>query len=162
MLLREKKGYSMIEVLVVLAVMATLVAIGTPAIVSLVTHQRVKRSARDVFTELNGARINAITQNTKYRLEFTLNTSPSTPDTFRLARWNKATAAWEPDPRKSTMEVNPGIDIISPTASFNVEFFPNGTATAQSICLQNTSDATDRMKVDVQSSTGKLQIGSIC
>ena len=162
MLIRDKRGYTLTELLVVVATIALMVAIGAPAVVSQVAHTRVKRSARDVFTELNAARMNAISKNTKYRVEFTLNASTSIPDTFKHARWNKTASAWEPDPGKSTVEINKGIDVTTPGASFNVDFFPNGTATAQSICIQNTSNASDNMKVTVQSSTGRLEILSPC
>lgn len=160
-MIRNKKGLTVAELLVVIAIMATMAAIGTPAIVGQLSHIRLKRSARDVLTELNGARMNAISKNTKYRVEFTLNASP-TVDTYRIAVFDKTTLSWGPDPSRSPVEVSPSIDITAPGANFNVEFLPNGTATAQAICLQNTTKASDKLKVNIFSSTGRTEIQSGC
>lgn len=157
----KDKGFSVVELLVVIAIMATLIAIGTPAIVGKLNHQRLNRSARDMMTELNAARMRAIAKNYKHRVGFTLNAAPAV-DTFRLAYWDTGTSAWINDPQRTTMQVNDNVDIVSPGSNFNVEFFANGTATATDICLQNTSDNSDKIELTVEAPTGKVTLQTGC
>lgn len=159
MTLRSQKGFSIVEILVVIGLAATIIAIGAPALIKNMAHLRLKRSAMDVSTELNAARMKAIANNTKYRVDFTINTAP-TPDRFKLSYWNTGTSAWVLDPKHATKEVEPGIEITSPNSDFQVEFYPTGTGTNQEICLQNT--ATDRMKVSVEFAVGKVTIDTGC
>ncbi|MBI5493323.1 MAG: hypothetical protein HY893_10380 [Deltaproteobacteria bacterium] len=155
----SQKGFSIAEILVVMGLAATIIAIGAPALIREMSHLRLKRSVMDVSTELNAARMKAIANNTKYRVEFTLNAAP-TPDTFKLAYYDTGTSTWVPDPKHATKGVEPGIDITSPNADFQVEFYPTGTGTNKDICLQNT--ATDRMKVSVEFAVGKITVDTGC
>ena len=154
------RGYSLVEVLAVLSLISVLLIIGTPAVVDQMTHTRLKRGARDVITELNAGRLKAITKNTKYRVEFTLYASTATPDEYTLSIWNIASATWVDDSERPRRELPANVDITSPGANFNVEFYPNGTSTATSICLQNTGEASDRMKLSISGSTGQITIAS--
>src|SRR3990170_1524723 len=91
---KTEKGFSLVEILVVLAIAGAITLIGLPALVSQMSHIRLKRSARDVATEINYARVNAITRNTKYRVDFTLNAG-STPDTMGMSVYSGG--AWGAD-----------------------------------------------------------------
>ncbi len=155
----SQKGFSIAEILVVMGLAATIIAIGAPALIKEMSHLRLKRSAMDVSTELNAARMKAIANNTKYRVEFTLNTAPA-PDRFKLAYWDTGTSAWVADPKHATKELGSGIDITSPNANFEVQFYPTGTGTNQDICLQNTP--TDRMRVRVEFAVGKITVETGC
>ncbi len=163
----SNKGFSLVELLVVMAIIAVLAGVGIPAMLGRMSHMRLKRDARSVMTELNAARLKAIINNTKYRVIFTLNAS--TPDTYSLSVFNSG--AWGDDATRPTMELSAGIDIIAPGSSFNVYFFPNGVATnadnpaatsISDICLSNTSEANDRMELDLDNSSGKVTIGTGC
>lgn len=146
----------------VVAIMATLMAIGTPAIVSQITHHRLKDSARDIAVELNAARMKAVAKNTPYRVSFTLNSPVTNPDTFRLRRYNKSTASWEDAPSRHTVSMSSGIDITSPTSNFDVDFRPNGTADATTICVSNTNKTGDKMEITVTSAAGKVEVNTGC
>ncbi len=156
----RQQGYTMIEILVVIAIMATLVAIGVPTVTSQLSHQRLKKTTREVVIELNAARMQAISQNTKYRVEFTLSSSPSL-DSFRLAKWNIATSAWEDDTTRAVKVFESGTDMLTPTSNFNVRFYPNGTADATTITIKNENDTSDKMQVTVSATTGKIEASSI-
>jgi prepilin-type N-terminal cleavage/methylation domain-containing protein len=156
------KGFSIVEVLIVMTLIAVLASVGIPAMLGRMSHVRLKRDARTIFTELNAARLKAIVKNTKYRVEFTV------PDTYSLSVWSSG--SWADDATQPTKTLLDGIDIISPGADFMVYFFPNGTATNMDsptavdvdICVSNTTDANDRMELEVDGSTGKVTIKTGC
>ncbi len=158
------KGFSLVEVLIVLALIAAMASIGIPAMIGRMSHMRLRRDARSVFSELNAARLKAITMNTKYRVEFTV------PDTYSLSVWDTAGSSWGDDATQAERSLSDGIGITSPGANFSVYFFPNGTATnADSpmavdveICLTNSSDTSDKMELEVDGATGKVSITSGC
>lgn len=156
----KNKGFSLVELLVVISLIGVMVAIGAPAIIGQVQHLRVNSSVRSVSAELNAARLKAIAQNTKYRVSFTLNASPA-PDTYRLGLWNKSTSAWQDD-TTAVKELESAVDITSPGATFTVEFSPNSTASSASICVQNTKDSNDKYTVSVDKNTAKIQIQKGC
>ncbi len=159
----SNKGFTLVEVLVVLALITVLSTIGYPALMRQISHLRLKRDARSVMSELNAARLKAITQNTKYRVEFTV------PDTYTLSVWSSG--AWGDEATRPTMELSYGIDIRTPNSDFSIYFFPSGIATdvdspastsLSDICLSNTSVAGDEMKLDLENSTGKVSIEVGC
>lgn len=157
---KNQSGYSLAEVLVIIGIAATMVAIAAPPIISQITHLRLSRSVRDVVTELNAARFKAIAKNSRYRVNFTVNPGATPPDTYSLSYWNGA--SWQAEAGRASGALGAGISITSPGANFTTEFYPNGTATATSICINNTEKANDRMKVTVTGSTGMIQVTTGC
>lgn len=152
---RNSGGFQLVELLVVVALITILVAISVPSVVGQLGHLRLSRSTRDMATELNAARLRAIAQNTKYRVSFTV------PDSYLLERWEKATGTWENEATHPARTVEAGISIISPGANFITEFSPNGTATPNSICINNSAGTNDRMKITV-SGTGMIKVQTGC
>src|SRR3990170_7992876 len=71
MLKRHSKGFSLVELLIVVALIGILMAIGTPYIVSQLSHIRLSRSVRDAATELNAGRLKAIAHNRLMAVDFT-------------------------------------------------------------------------------------------
>ena len=158
--LSYKKGFTLIELLVTIAVMSILLLIGTPAIISQVAHTNLSRSARDVLGELNTARMKALSKNIQYRVVFTLNGSPQA-DTYKAQFSDDLGVTWHND--SSIRSIKRSVDITAPGgAFFIVEFKPGGSATATDICLQNTSDGSDLMEVQVNGATGRVQIVDGC
>lgn len=151
----SNKGFSLVEILVVIALMAVLTVIGVPAIVSQITHMKLTRGVRDITSELNAARMKAISQNRPYRVDFDLNFSGSV-DRYSLSYWGGA--SWTDDPARAAFDLDPKVDITSPGADFQVAFYPNGSATATDICVVNAGKTDDRMRISVQGSTGMITI----
>lgn len=164
----SNKGFSLIELLVVMALITVLAAIGYPAITRQMSHLRLKRDARNIMSELNAARLKAITNNTKYKVVFV---RTGTPHRYSLSVFVTGTG-WVDEATRPTVELSAGIDIIAPSVTgFSVYFFPNGVATdtdspavttVYDICLSNTSKANDRMELELVNSSGKVTIGTGC
>ncbi|HEY4706929.1 MAG TPA: prepilin-type N-terminal cleavage/methylation domain-containing protein [Thermodesulfobacteriota bacterium] len=143
MLKRHSKGFSLVELLIVVALIGILMAIGTPYIVSQLSHIRLTRSVRDAATELNAGRLKAIAHNRLMAVDFTGG------DSFNLAMYDTDLGAWQDYPTRTIGTLEPGISITSPGSDFTVQFYPNGTATSTTICVNNPQISGDRMRIIV-------------
>ncbi|NOS35309.1 MAG: prepilin-type N-terminal cleavage/methylation domain-containing protein [Deltaproteobacteria bacterium] len=156
----RKRGFTLIEVLIVVALISAMLIIGMPALLSQVSHINLSRAARDVLTELNAARSKAISRNIQYQVAFTRNPAPQA-DTYRTQFSTNLGATWQND--TTIRSIQRSVDITAPAGNFNVEFNPGGSAeVATQICLQNIDDAGDKMTVEVFSATGRVEIRSGC
>jgi Tfp pilus assembly protein FimT len=155
----NERGITLVEIIVVIALIALMTAIAVPAMSTRMAHTRLVRATRDVAAELGAVRHLAISKNTPYRLSFTLQ---ATPLTDSYARSYLTGGTWTDDPATVSRSISSGVDITSPSSSFDVEFKPNGTADSESICLQNLSDSTDRMEITIYSATGRTEVAKGC
>jgi prepilin-type N-terminal cleavage/methylation domain-containing protein len=155
----KQRGFTLTELLIVIALIAGMLAIGSPAILRQLSHLRLTRATRDISVELQAARLKAITQNIPYRVSFTVNTYP-TPDTYRLQLFSGG--LWQNDATRAPRDLPEAADITSHVVNFQTEFRPNGTGTAIDICVENKNDSTDRMKINVSSFTGRVSIQTGC
>ena len=160
MSIKDDSGISLAELLVVIALMGVITVIAVPAIVGQMSHLRLTSSVRDISTELNAARLKAISNNTMYRVQFTL--SSSVADTYRLYVYDASADSWSAETSRTTRSLEGGINISTPSADFNVDFRPNGSSTGASICVDNTGTSGDRMEVTAQTSTGMITITTGC
>jgi type IV fimbrial biogenesis protein FimT len=62
---RASRGFTLVELLVVLFVFGTLVAVGLPQFAEFIRNQRIKTASFDMFSTLMLARSEAITRNTR-------------------------------------------------------------------------------------------------
>ncbi len=63
-------GYSLIDLLATVAIIATVTAIATPAAVNILDNARIGMAARDVERELQFAKLKAVTTNRPMRVRF--------------------------------------------------------------------------------------------
>lgn len=157
--LRNNRGFSLTELVVTLAIIGVLTAIAVPAIVGQLPHLRLTRATRDIASALNATKMKAILKNYQHRLEFTLNADPAA-DTYKRSYW--LGGVWVQDEDRAEQSVQSNVDITSPGATFNVVFKPTGTATATTICLENTEDSGDAMSLVVYNATGRVQVLTGC
>ena len=143
-------GFSLLELIVVLAILGLVAAIGTPNVVSWLARLRSRATADEVMSVLQSARLQAIARNT--RLQVCLYRD-ATPHAFLTVR---GVDVLHPDcpapPTKSsphyeafrqTMTELPGVRIARTTRRSFV-FGPRGTATAGSVTLETIADGHQR------------------
>jgi len=183
---RKKKGldrgFSLVELLVAIAVIGVMLAIGVPAIIRQMGHLRLTRTTRDISIAMQAARLKAIARNVKFKVYIV----QGAPDTYRLMFCNPVAGAcanatlgagdgWTNDTTEygGGKQLPIGIDITSPAASSQTIFFPGGTATNegsttadQKICIKNTSNQTaglaEILRVDIRAASGKVSISTGC
>lgn len=150
----------MVELLVVIALIGIMMSIAAPAIISQMAHLRLTRSVRNVVSELNAARYKAIAKNSNHAVEFTLGAT----DSFQLQHWTAG--AFADYPGRGAVELESGVNMFNISSpgdtTLRTSFSPNGSATATSLCMENSFDTTDRMKVTVSGATGLIKVETGC
>lgn len=114
-------GFTVMELVVAIAVSMIVLAVGTPSFLSWMPTVRLTSAARQVATDLQVARMKAISQNTSYTVTFNV---------------SAGTYTFGSDSR-DIGQLYPGITIASAS---NPQFSPRGTASAGvQISLNNGS-----------------------
>ena len=152
---KNAKGFTLVEMLIVLALIGIMLAISVPSIVNQMSHQRLIRTTRDLFSEINAARINAITRNVKYEVDVN-------GTTFQLKYFNSGTGAWVNEPGHAAVSAQAKVNITAPSGAFQVVYNPNGTVSAALICLENAVTPSDKLSIQFTGSLGKISIVSGC
>lgn len=143
-------GFSLLELIVVLAILGLIAAIGTPNVVSWLTRLRSRAVADEVVSTLQSARLQAIARNT--RLQVCLHRNATPHDFFTLHRLHALQPGCPEPPATSspayaafrrTMTGLPGVRITETTRRSFV-FGPRGTATAGSFILETIADGQQR------------------
>lgn len=132
---RSSLGFTVTELMGAMGVAAVLMGIAIPSFFSLLPTLRLSSAARQLATDLQLARMKAISQNTSYTVTF---------DTAN------GTYSFGADSRDLD-ELYPGITI---TSASNPTFSPRGTANSVTITLSNGS-ATKQVQV---SAVGRVKI----
>jgi prepilin-type N-terminal cleavage/methylation domain-containing protein len=132
------RGFTLTEILVVVALLSILVAIAVPNWATLLPTYALNSAMRQVQSELHKIKSQAISENTSYQL--VVSTAPATSYAVQGASVTQVTKPL-PD----------GIEI---TAAVNVSFTSRGTAQSQTVKLQNKKSACAHVVV---SSTGRVR-----
>ena len=134
-------GFTITELLLVMAIAGTVVATAVPNLMSWLTGLRLSSAARQIATDLQMARMKAIAQNTNYTVAFSGNTY-----TYGTESRNLST-------------LYPGVTVTSVTS--NPLFLPRGTANAAVTVTISNGSAQQRVCVKT---VGRVNIttASVC
>lgn len=151
--MRDKRGFSLVELLTVVALVGVVSAIAVPNILSQLPKWHANGSTRDVMSTLMVARLKAIQNNKEYAVLFTFGDT----DSYKLLKksggvWQDEGAATEA-PTDITMELTGG----APCNNNRVEFNPNGTAGCSPMWVKTKDDAYKR-KISIESNTGRISV----
>ncbi|MBI2089108.1 MAG: GspH/FimT family pseudopilin [Deltaproteobacteria bacterium] len=114
-------GFTLMELMVAMAVSMIVLAVGTPSFLAWLPTLRLSSAARQIATDLQVARMRAISQNASYTVSFNA---------------GAGTYAYGSDSRDIGQQY-PGISIASVSPS-NPQFSPRGTASGSvTITLNN-------------------------
>ena len=145
---RGERGITIIELAVVMAIVAIMAVFMAPAIGEWLDNYRVRQTARDIVSNLQFAKMKAISSRIEYRVRFDLEN-----DAYML---EKNDGGWTQE--ESVFHVPRGVDIASAVGLGNpprVEFNPNGTCSSGSITIDNENGKTYKVVVHY---TGRIRI----
>jgi prepilin-type N-terminal cleavage/methylation domain-containing protein len=139
-----KQGFTTIELMVVIAIIAILGAFTAPNLAGWAASLRLNSSAREVASQLQLARMKAIAQNTEFRACFYTASQPDFPNAFLSTHVNST--GWCPTPPakgtpdfdnfKKTVTVLPtGIKLVQ--SPRNLRFRSRGSAVGGTVTLEN-------------------------
>ncbi|MBW2558492.1 MAG: GspH/FimT family pseudopilin [Deltaproteobacteria bacterium] len=147
---QKKTGFTLIEMMIVIAVIAILSGIAAPNLQSYMAQRRLNGAARQVMTDLMAARSNAVSLNQKVKVSFGSN---HTYQIWNDADGNGTVADDEGDDIER--DIHPDYHDVTFSASANPFFQPRGTAVGSTITLTNSSGSkyvkvalTGRVKID--------------
>lgn len=139
---RERGAISLLETVSVLAIVGVLATTASPALSQILRIYRLNAAAREVFAQLQGARIAAISQNARYSWNLVAGSD-------RMYRVDGATAG-------AVRDIQANCPGVSLSGAATVSFNPSGTApNSGTIVLTNTYGTTRQVSV---SPAGLIQI----
>ncbi len=135
-MLINSKGFSAIELLLVVSVMAILGAVALPQVRNAQADYRLTSTANDVIGQLNQARIMAITRNADFRVSVTSSTAYAVQQETSTNVWTTI----------SSYTLPTGFTI---TATNTGEFHSRGTASPNgTFTVTNSNSKTRQVLVD--------------
>lgn len=149
---KRESGFTLIEMMIVLAVFAIMAMIAIPSFMSLLPGMRLNGSARDIFVTMNLTRMQAVAKNTVGIIKF---------DTA-----NNTFTAWLDDPAGTAGSYDAGTDTLiksgstesgvsilsttfpSDTFGYNSRGLPAGTPGTYAVTLTNSEGDTQQVQVN--------------
>lgn len=139
----RKSGFTVLELIVAIAIAMIVLGIAVPSFMTWLPTLRLSSGARQVATDLQVARMKAVSQNRKFRLNFNTSTSY-----YFQADLNNDGTIGSGENESGPFSLPEGITTTA--GALASEFQPRGTASASSeITLQNGNGETKKVQVAV-------------
>jgi type II secretion system protein H len=154
-------GFTLAELMIVLAIMAVLGAIATPALLSQLPDYRLKGTAREISSTLHYAKMSAASTGKEYRLQFILDTSPQRYQLQQGNLFSKSdhwtnTRIFQDIPQQVRIDHATDYKGSHQTGIGMIAFNPTGTASSGGVYLKNSKGR--HCSVKVSSATGRIRI----
>ena len=145
----KNKGFTLIEIMIVVAIIAIIAAIAAPSFQSYITQRRLNGAARQVMTDLMEARMKAANQNNRFRIFFL--------DTHRYKVLDDGNNNNSEDigETSTTRDIHNDYYDVTLSASNDPIFYPRGTAAALATVTLTNSSGSKNVTVGI---SGRVKI----
>jgi type IV fimbrial biogenesis protein FimT len=150
------KGFSLIEVIVVMVILAIISALAAPSFSEWIEKYRVKSASRQLVTDLQLMKMKSISDKVQHRIRF-INAS----NQYMLERYDASAPAWVQFDivRDIASSTNPyfakGVSFTQGLNGNNITFSPSGSANPFGTVIFTTGDQTRNVVVSM---TGRIRI----
>lgn len=155
---RAKAGMSLIEMLVVLAILAVLAGIAAPNVSQWIENYTVRKAARQLVSDLQLARMKAVSQGIEHRIEF-----DPTNKKYKIRYRDPLDGQFKDtaDTERSFSDINnpyyaKGVSMVDNFTSNAVTFSATGTASPAGTVTLATTNYTRLVTVIL---TGRVRVG---
>jgi prepilin-type N-terminal cleavage/methylation domain-containing protein len=148
----NRRGVTLIELVVVFVIIAIGAALLAPNIGAWLPHYRLRSAARDIVSTMRTAQMRAVSNNIQYRVNFNA-AEIGVANSYILQR--DTGEAWIDDGALQTLPAGITVNIDQLPAGRAIFNF-NATCTAGSVTLQNAKGA--RRRITLTSATGRVRI----
>jgi len=146
-------GFTIIEIMIVIAIIGIMVGIAAPNFMDYLKSRRLSGATMQLYVDLMNARGQAVSQNNKVIVELTNNNSYKI---IRDLNGNSDVDEGETGPTKSIHPDYADVTFAPASSGFNPIFYPNGTGTAGKINV--TSSLLSKTKTIDISMNGRVRI----
>lgn len=175
--LNAQKGFTLVELLIVISIISVISAIAAPGLIGAVNHYKFQSGVSDITGVFNWARLTAITKNTYVKINVVVvNEGTTGVSSYSVTSFNRDGATWDPVTGKSYELLPRNLNLLDPLGGFELAYRPDGSAVcttcgglgtalpagfamnspALNACFSNSKDSSDTMRVAVDQFTGRL------
>ena len=145
----NKKGVTLLELIVVLVIIAIAATLAIPNIAAWLPNYRLRTATRDIVSTMRTAQMKAVSTNLEHRVQF------NTEGGSYIVQRRTTAGLWVDDGVSQTIPSGIRFHEIN-LANNRVTFNPNSTSTSGNVALRNKRDTEKR--IVLFAATGRIRV----